>query len=93
MTSPARRTEKLDLRLTPQAKRTLQAAAAAANRTVSEFVLESALQSAAERLPDRRLFGLEEPQWRAFQAALDRPHTAAPALEDLLRRPSAIERE
>jgi uncharacterized protein (DUF1778 family) len=37
------RNEKLDLRLTPSAKRTLQAAARAAHRSVSEFVLESAL--------------------------------------------------
>ena len=37
------RNEKLDLRLTPSAKRALQVAAIAAHRSVSEFVLESAL--------------------------------------------------
>jgi uncharacterized protein (DUF1778 family) len=37
------RSEKLNFRLTPSVKRTLQIAAAAANRSVSEFVLESAL--------------------------------------------------
>ena len=36
------RSEKLDLRLTPEAKRTLNIAASAAGRSVSEFVLESA---------------------------------------------------
>jgi len=47
-TMPARttRSEKLDLRLTRQAKRTLQAAAAVSHRSVSEFVLESALARA-----------------------------------------------
>ena len=42
---PARttRSEKLDLRLTREAKRALQAAAAVSRRSVSEFVLESAL--------------------------------------------------
>ena len=39
------RNEKLDLRLTPSAKRALQVAAVAAHRSVSEFVLESALRS------------------------------------------------
>ena len=51
------RSEKLDLRLTPEAKRALQSAAAASQRSVSEFVLESALQRAAETLPDRQRFG------------------------------------
>jgi len=46
------RNEKLDLRLTPSAKRTLQIAANAAHRSVSEFVLESALARAGETLPD-----------------------------------------
>ena len=44
------RIEKLDLRLTPSAKRALQIAARAAHRSVSEFVLESALARAEESL-------------------------------------------
>ena len=40
------RSEKLDLRLTPAAKRMLYAAAAAERRSVSDFVLESALSRA-----------------------------------------------
>ena len=43
------RTEKLDLRLTPSAKRVLQSAATAAQRSVSEFVLESALPAPRRR--------------------------------------------
>ena len=39
------RTEKLDLRLTPSAKRILQSAALAARRSVSEFVLDNASAS------------------------------------------------
>jgi uncharacterized protein (DUF1778 family) len=47
------RNRRLDLRLTPSAKRALQAAAIAAHRSVGEFVLESALARAEETLPDR----------------------------------------
>src|SRR5256886_17250251 len=65
------RSEKLDLRLTPEAKRTLNIAATAAGRSVSEFVLESALARAEETLADRRQFGLDADQWAAFMAALD----------------------
>jgi len=53
MPSHTTRSEKLDLRLTRHAKRALQAAAAVAHRSVSEFVLESALARAEEALADR----------------------------------------
>jgi uncharacterized protein (DUF1778 family) len=86
------RNEKLDLRLTPSAKRALQAAAAAARRSVSEFVLESALARADETLPDRRRFSLSAEQWEAFQAALAAPPQSAPRLARLLREPSVFER-
>ena len=53
-TRRSKRTEKLDLRLSRAAKQTLQAAAVAARKSVSEFVLDSALTEAEERLADRR---------------------------------------
>ena len=86
------RNEKLDLRLTPSAKRTLQSAAKLSNRSVSEFVLECALQRAAETLPDRQSFGLDAKQWAAFQEALDAPTRPTPRLAKLLREPSVFER-
>lgn len=86
------RKEKLDLRLTPSAKMTLQIAAAAARRSVSEFVLESALARAEETLPDRRRFGLTAEQWEAFQSALAAPLRPAPRLAKLLSEPSVFER-
>jgi uncharacterized protein (DUF1778 family) len=85
------RSEKLDLRLTPAAKQSLYAAAALAHRSVSDFVLESALARAEETLPDRRSFRLDAGQWEAFQAALDAPPRHRPRLERLLREPSIFE--
>lgn len=86
------RNEKLDLRLTPSAKRTLQIAALAAHRSVSEFVLESALARAEETLPDRHKFGVSAEKWAAFQKALDAPTQPAPRLAKLLRESSVFER-
>ena len=86
------RNQKLDLRLTPSAKRVLQVAAVAAHRSVSEFVLESALARAEETLPDRRRFGLSAGQWEAFQAALSAPPRPARRLARLLKEPSVFER-
>lgn len=85
------RSEKLDLRLTPEAKRTLNIAASAAGRSVSEFVLESALSRAAETLADRKHFGLDAKRWEAFMAALEAPPREIPQLEKLMREPSVFE--
>jgi uncharacterized protein (DUF1778 family) len=85
------RIEKLDLRLTPSAKRALQIAARAAHRSVSEFVLESALARAEESLPDRQRFGLTAEQWNAFQAALSAPLRPARRIAKLLKEPSVFE--
>ena len=91
MPKSAIRSEKLDLRLSAEAKRTLNAAAAASQRSVSEFVLESALARAAESLPDRQRFDLDAKRWEAFQIALDAPPRALPRLKRLLTKPSIVE--
>ncbi len=86
------RTAKLDLRLSPEAKRKLQAAALASHRSVSEFVLDSALVRAEETLAGRTRFGLDAERWAAFLEALDAPPRDLPRLERLFREPSVFER-
>jgi len=85
------RTEKLDLRLSKSAKQTLQAAATAARKSVSEFVLETALSEAEERLADRSVFTLDAKRWEDFVAALDAPPRRHPRLEQLFREPSVFD--
>ena len=92
-TQRTNRTEKLDLRLSKSAKQTLQAAATAARKSVSEFVLETALSEAEERLADRHVFTLDDKQWEAFIAALDAPPRRHPRLERLFREPSVFDAE
>lgn len=91
MTTRVSRTEKLDIRLTPKAKRTLQAAAAAERRKVSEFVLESALARAEETLADRQRFGLGAEHWAAFLEALDASPRDLPRVRRLFQEPSPFE--
>lgn len=88
MTTRTTRSEKLDLRLTVEAKRMLAAAAAAERRSISDFVLESAIGRAEETLADRRSFVLDADRWAAFQAALDAPPREMPRLRRLLDEPS-----
>jgi uncharacterized protein (DUF1778 family) len=82
-----RRTEKLDVRVSPSAKAKLQAAASATRRSMSDFVMESALSRAEETLAERRVFGLDAEKWAAFQAALDAPVRPLPRLQILLDEP------
>jgi uncharacterized protein (DUF1778 family) len=91
MSTRSARTTKLDLRLSPQAKQTLSAAARASHRSVSQFVLESALSRAEETLVERRRFELNAEQWAAFMAALDAPPRDVPRLRRLFQEPSAFD--
>jgi uncharacterized protein (DUF1778 family) len=88
--SPAR-TEKLDLRLTPHAKKKLFAAAHAQERSVSEFVLQAALNKADELLADQSRIFINAEQWTKFQTALDAPPRDLPLMRRLLNAQSVVE--
>jgi uncharacterized protein (DUF1778 family) len=83
--------ERIDLRVTATAKALLQRAAAARQKSVSEFVLDSAQTAAVETLADRREFLLDNKRWAAFVEALDGPPKKKPRLEKLLKTPSVFE--
>lgn len=85
------RSERIDIRTTPSVKKLLQQAAQASNKSVSEFLLDSALIAAAETLADRRLFILDGERWQAFQAALDGELKPRPRLEKLLQEPGVFD--
>jgi uncharacterized protein (DUF1778 family) len=91
MASGSARTTKLDLRLSPEAKQTLAAAARATHRSVSEFVLASALARAEETLLERQRFELDPERWTAFMAALDAPPREAPRLRRLFSEPTPFD--
>ena len=85
------RSERVDLRMTPAAKRTLQRAAAVANKTLTEFLLDRGLTAAHETLADRRAFVLDKRQWSEFMARLDAPPADNLRLRALLARKPAWE--
>jgi len=85
------RSAKLDLRLTPEAKARLSAAAHERHQSVSQFVLSSALERADETLADRRHFGLDAESWAAFMAALERPPCPLPRLERLMQESTVFD--
>lgn len=83
--------ERIDLRVSATAKALLQRAAAARQKSVSEFVLDSAQTAAVEALTDRREFLLDKKQWAAFLEALDAKPKKKPRLEKLLKTRSVFE--
>jgi uncharacterized protein (DUF1778 family) len=85
------RTEKLDLRITKAAKEAVRGAAAAARKSMSEFVLDAVLREAEGCLADQRVFVLDAAKWDALVAALDAPPRRHSRLERLFREPSVFD--
>ena len=80
------RSERIDLRMTPAAKRTLQQAATVTNKTLTEFLLDTGLNAAFDALADRRVFQLDAKRWNEFMTALSKPPKDNPRLRKLLVR-------
>lgn len=91
MATTPQRTDKLDIRISPEAKRVLQEAARERHTTISQFVLDSAIGAAREVLAERTRIGLDEAQWTAFMKALDAPPRRHARMERLLREPTVLD--
>jgi uncharacterized protein (DUF1778 family) len=61
------------------------------HKSLSEFVLESALSQADKVLVERQIFRLDRPRWSAFLAALDAPPKPRPRLARLLNEPGLLD--
>ena len=91
MPTPSNRSEKLDIRITREAKQILQQAAKERHTSISQFVLESALNSASEVLAERSRIDLDAGEWEAFMAALDAPPRRHARMERLLNEPTCLD--
>jgi uncharacterized protein (DUF1778 family) len=86
---PEARSARVDLCMTPTTKRTLQRAAAVSSKTLTEFLLDTALNAALDTLADRRVFQLDEKRWAKFMRELATPAKKNPRLRKLLARRAA----
>jgi uncharacterized protein (DUF1778 family) len=59
-------------------------AAEITHKSITEFVLDSACQAAANALLDQRLFLVDDEAWQKFQDALDEPAKVKPKLRKLI---------
>ena len=81
------KTQRMHLRVAATDDELFRSAAAAAQESLSEFLVESGRERAERVLADRTRFVLPVAQWRAFTAALDRPAREVPEVVELFRRP------
>lgn len=82
------RQARINLRASARQELLLKQAAAASDRTMTDFVLESAVLEAERVLADRRWFLISDEQWDEFQHLLEQPVRDLPRLRGLLAKPS-----
>jgi uncharacterized protein (DUF1778 family) len=73
MPRTARRPDRISLRLSPQSKRKLERAAAYSDKTLTDFVVDVALQKADAIVREHEVITLSAEEWRHFQALLLHP--------------------
>ena len=78
----------LSLRISPNDRDLIDRAALAANKSRSEFLLESARAAATDSLLDQRLFMLSPTQLKAFEKALANAPSVQDLARDLKKRPA-----
>jgi len=71
----------------------MRRAAIERGQSLTEFILRSACTEAELALADQRRFVLDDKQWKAFTAALDRPAQPKPRLRRLFAEPSILEKK
>ena len=82
----ATRSARLGLRATPQQEAVLRRAAEVSNKSVTDFILDSAYRAAEQTLLDQRLFLVTGSQSRSLLSLPDRPPLDNPGLEALFSR-------
>lgn len=86
------RTERLAVRVERAQSDLIRAAAEAAAKSVTDFIVESACAAAESALIDRRDFSVPEKKWRQFLQLLDRPASVKPRLRRLFSEPTVLDR-
>ena len=88
----AAKTERFELRATPEEMARIRAAVELGpERSVTEFLLDTALVAAEMRLMDRTQFTLSDREYDDFLDMLDRPVQDKPRLRRLLNESGVLE--
>ena len=77
------RDRRFQLRATLSEETLIKVAAARQGMNVTDFIMRGACEKAEQALADQTRFVLDQRQWKAFMAALDRPAKDKPRLRRL----------
>ena len=87
------RSARLGLRATPEQETVLRRAAEVAQKSLTDFILDSACQAAEQTLLDQRLFMVSGRQYEDLLELLDRPAEDNAAVRELLSRKAPWDKE
>jgi uncharacterized protein (DUF1778 family) len=80
------------LRIDARTKANLRRAAEVSGRSLTDFVLASAVASANDLLAERNRFVLSPKNWQKFNELLDAPAREIPRLKRLFKEKSVLEK-
>jgi len=83
-----RRSQRIEVRATPEDRAVIERAVAASGTSVTAFVLSSVTTAAHRVLADRTEFFLSAEAAGAWEAINERPARDLPGLRELMQRPS-----
>jgi uncharacterized protein (DUF1778 family) len=86
MTNPSNTTSVLSVRVSPDERAILEAAAEQSHTSLSDFMRRKALEAAEIEVLNRTIITIPAKDWEAFEAWINRPAEAIPALAELARR-------
>lgn len=89
-TTPSRasKSQRLNVRVTNRQEQLIRRAAEATDRSMTDFILESASIEAERVLADRRWFVATDTQWDEFTRLLESPLPTQSKLAKLAQRPT-----
>lgn len=82
----------LSVRVSPDERALLEEAAAQSHTTLSEFMRRRSIEAAEAEVLSRSVITIPAKDWEAFEAWINRPAEAVPALAELARRTLSWER-
>ena len=92
MASSTSKDRRLQLRATASEETLIKVAAKRQGVNITDFIMRSACEKAEQALADQTRFVLDDKQWKAFMAALDRPPKDKPRLRRLFKESHVVKR-
>lgn len=86
------RDRRFQLRATASEEKLIKVAAEKQGVNVTDFIMRSAREKAEQALAEQTRFVVDDKQWKAFMAALDRPPRDKPRLRRLFAEPHVARR-